>query len=230
MSDWATLRDQLNLTLKSIDTWPGTPTPAWNRERGPFSAGLKDTLSTLRKELNALRATAIVLQIAIRPEKLRLDGLPRAGATAEHPGVILAFDSKRGPLRIWFDRFTRWESNLRAIAMHLEHLRMAGLYGVGEDGQQYRGWTALPPGPPVPPQRGTQEYSTALYAAVRRLQEAAGRESTPENRALAANDADEARRLIRAAQAATHPDAGGSDDSFTAIQPAIDTLKERHGL
>src|ERR1044071_857374 len=96
MTDWVTLRDQLNLTLKPIDEWPAKMTPAWQRERGPFSAGLKDTLAVLRKELNALRASAIILQIAIKPHQLRLDGLPRAGATAEHPGVILAFNSSRG--------------------------------------------------------------------------------------------------------------------------------------
>jgi hypothetical protein len=215
--DWVQLRDQLNLTLKPIDDWPGKPTPAWSREKGPFSAGLKDTLATLRKELNALRAKAIVLQIAIKPQQLRLDGLPRAGATAEHPGVILAFDSSKGPLRIWFDKFTKWESNLRAIAMHLEHLRMATLYGVGEDGQAYRGWTAIPAA-----KAETQELSTA----VRCLYSAVGRTYSFE----AERDPEEARRLIMAARAKTHPDRGGSAEDFNRIEIAAKVLKAYHGL
>ncbi len=221
--DWVSLRDQLNLTLKPIDTWPGKPTPTWQREKGPFSAGLKDTLAVLRKELNALRARSIVLQIAIKPQHLRLDGLPRAGATAEHPGVILAFDSSRGPLRIWFDKFLKWESNLRAIALHLEHLRMATLYGVGEDGQAYRGWTALPAAPET---QAALDLGTAITA----LHKAAGWYVTPDMLDRAAADPEEARRLIRAAQSATHPDRGGSADAFRAIQPAVDLLRKHHGL
>lgn len=215
--DWITLRDQLNLSLKPIDQWPGKPTPAWSREKGPFTASLKDTLATLRKELNALRARSIVLQIAIKPHQLRLDGLPRAGATAEHPGVILAFDSSKGPLRIWFDKFTRWEFNLRAIAMHLEHLRMAGLYGVGEDGQAYRGWTAIPP-----PKPQSQDLNTAvrwLYATI-------GRTYSPD----AERDAEEARKLIMSARTKTHPDRGGSAEEFNKVEIATKILKEYHGL
>jgi len=142
MSDWVTLQRVLDLTLRPIDTWPEKL--RYDRERSPYSAPLKDTLATLKKELSALAAKNIVLQIAFREQDFRLDGLPRANAIATHPGVILAFGSKHGSLRLFFDRFTRWEGNLRAIAMHLEHLRLAGLYGVGKDGQQYQGWKALP--------------------------------------------------------------------------------------
>lgn len=215
--DWVTLRDNLNLTLKPIDQWPGKPTSAWSREKGPFTASLKDTLATLRKEMNALRAKSIVLQIAIKPHQLRLDGLPRAGATAEHLGVILAFDSSKGPLRIWFDKFTKWESNLRAIAMHLEHLRLATLYGVGEDGQAYRGWTAIPP-----PKPETSDLTTA----VRSLYEFIGRTYSP----VAERDPEEARKLILSARTMAHPDRGGSAEEFYEVTKAAKILKEHHGL
>lgn len=147
MSDWVTLKNALGLTLRPIDAWPGKV--RYDREAGPFSAPVKDTQATLKREMMALNAKNVVLQIAFRETDFRQDGLPYANAVATHPGVILAFDSKHGPLRLFFDRFTKWQNNLRAIAMHLEHLRLAGLYGVGTDGQQYKGWQALPP-PPAP--------------------------------------------------------------------------------
>lgn len=142
MADWVTLKNKLGLTLRPIDQWPGKLTYA--RATSPYSAKINDTLNVLQRELRELRAKNIVLEIAIREKDLRLDGLPRAGALASHPGIILSFESKHGPLRLPFDGFRNWEHNLRAIAMHLEHLRLAGLYGVGHDGEQYRGWAALP--------------------------------------------------------------------------------------
>lgn len=143
MSDWVTLKDALGLTLRPINAWPGKV--RYDREAGPFSAPVKDTQTVLKRELTALSAKNIVMQIAFRETDFRQDGLPRANAVATHPGVIIAFDSKHGSLRLFFDKFTKWQNNLRAIAMHLEHLRLAGLYGVGTDGQQYKGWQMLPP-------------------------------------------------------------------------------------
>lgn len=223
MTDWVTLKDQLNLTLRPIDAWPGKMTPAWSREKGPFSAPLKDTLQTLRKELNALNAKAIVLQIAIQQKHLRLDGLPRAGATAEHPGVILAFNSSKGNLRLWFDRFSRWENNLRAIALHLEHLRLATLYGVGDDGQAYRGWQQLPPVPEQQPQPASPRSD--VEKAVIILLASANITPTPEA-CRAANNPDEARRIIREAQRASHPDSGGDSASFHNVTQAAELLRK----
>lgn len=144
-TDWKTLADALNLKLRPIDTWPGRLRASYQRERGPYTAPLKDTLAILRRELGALRASEIILQIAIPERGLRLDGLPRAGATAEHPGVILCFKTPKGHRRRAFDRFNRWEHNLRALAHNLEHLRLANLYGVEGDEQQYRGWHEFKP-------------------------------------------------------------------------------------
>ena len=74
-------------------------------------------------------------------------GEPRAGAVAEHPGVILCFNTSKGSRRRSFDRFTHWSQNLRALALNLEHLRLANLYGVEADEEQYAGWRALPAAP-----------------------------------------------------------------------------------
>lgn len=132
---------RLKATLRPISIWPEKLTI--NRTRARYTAPLADTLKVLEHELRELRAKSIVVEIAIREGDFRLDGFPRASAKAEHPGVILSFESKHGPLRIYFDGFTDWEYNLRAIAMHLEHLRKASMYGVGRTGEQYKGWKAI---------------------------------------------------------------------------------------
>lgn len=226
MSDWQTLRDKLNLKLRPIDVWPGTIHR--QRQASPFSANLSDTLSTLVKELRALNASAIVLQIAIREGDLRLDGLPRANAIAEHPGIILALQSKHGPLRLAFDGFPKWQHNLRAIAMHLEHLRLASLYGVGNDGEQYRGWTALPPPPssgPSKAQGGGDPEEAARY-----LWAVSGLGFIQDDVRKTLSDAEAARKLIRAAQQKAHPDAGGQTETFRRVQSAAEILKKVHGL
>jgi hypothetical protein len=227
MSDWKTLSDKLNLKLRPIDVWPGNI----HRQRtaSPFSASLSDTLSILVKELRALNASGIVLQIAIREGDLRLDGLPRANAIAEHPGIILAFQSKHGPLRLAFDGFPKWQHNLRAIAMHLEHLRLASLYGVGNDGEQYRGWTALPP-PPPSSGPSTSDLTGDPEEAARYLWTMSGLGFIYDDVRQTLSDAEAARKLIRNAQQKAHPDTGGKPETFRRVQSAAAILKKVHGL
>ena len=210
MSDWVSLKESLGLSLRPIDNWPGKP--RYDREMSPYSAPFKQTLATLKKELSALSAKNIVLQVALRDQDLRLDGLPRAGAIATHPGIILAFDSKHGPLRLYFDRFTKWDQNLRAVALHLEHLRLAGLYGVGTDGQQYRGWQALPANADV-----DSALKSKMQAAEWLLMHSgvSGNYDRPEVRAEA----------YRKAQARLHPDAGGSHEEFLRVAEAKKILE-----
>ncbi len=228
MSDWLTLKNALNLTLRPIQDWPGKPHPA-GRERGPFTAPMKDTLTTLKRELAALSAKNIVLQIALREQDLRQDGLPRAGAIATHPGIILAFDSRHGPLRLYFDSFTRWENNLRAVAMHLEHLRLAGLYGVGTDGQQYRGWMALPDysSPDISIGAQTPEAAALLIG------EAIARHALSNEITVSdiLRDPKKRDRAFRIASSLAHPDNSvtGDQEQFLRLQQAKALLDKVYG-
>jgi hypothetical protein len=216
-TDWLTLRDTLKLKFRPVDQWPGKPRR--DRRPSPFTASLKDTLGILRRELRELQARGVVLQIAIREKDLRQDGLPRAGAVAEHPGVILTFESKYGPMRLFHDGFSRWEHNLRAIAKHLEDLRHASLYGVGEDGQQYRGWLALPPPEGEP---STAEAAARLLAGL----------TARENPDLLARQILQFpgtfQSCYRDAVKRTHPDWGGSGDAFRAVQAAAEIIRRHH--
>lgn len=201
----------MDFTCRPLVTWPGKPTA--RRKRSPFRAGYVDTLRLLDAELRHLGARNISLQVALAEDQIRLDGRPRADAVPRHPGIVLAFDSKHGPLSYPCDTYDSWEDNLRAIALALEALRAVDRYGVTRSAEQYRGWTALPP-----PKAG--DAATAQQAAGV-LCKAAGMERVSK---------DTLDEVYRAAVKRTHPDAGGSSEVFQRVQEAREVLRRHWGL
>ena len=130
--------------FRELGLWTDPQTPASHRRRSPFKAGYDATLKLLLREAEALNAKHLVVQVDLQPRDIRVDGLPRANARhGNHPGVIISFDSRHGPLRYATDAFDDWRSNFRAIALSLEALRAVDRYGVSKRGEQYRGWTAI---------------------------------------------------------------------------------------
>jgi hypothetical protein len=127
--------------------WPtGQRTAASERRRSQFKASWTRTMEQLQYELRMLDAIEpIVLEAGYQPREIRLDGLPRKGARPSDPAVIVSFSSRVGPLRYGCDTFTSHEDNLRGIALALEALRAVDRYGVTKRGEQYQGWSALPP-------------------------------------------------------------------------------------
>lgn len=129
---------------RPIDEWPGEPTPDRDRRRAPFKAGWASTLRDLQRELSWLDAHTVVCQVALEEKDFRVtDGHPRAQARASHPGVVLAFESKYGPLKYATDVFDDFTDNMRAIALGLEALRKVERYGITRRGEQYKGWQQL---------------------------------------------------------------------------------------
>lgn len=207
---------RLGASCRPIEDWPGPFTP--DRTRSPFSAPLAPTLDLLTRELRLLRAERIVVGLAIPPGKIRLDGLPYADAKASHPGVLLAFDSRHGPLRYAADRFRRpmdgqegWQDNLRAIALTLENLRAVDRYGATADGQQYRGYAALGAGTPMPATHLTTDEAVTLIADLAGVSPVVG-------------DPDSIQRAYRMAARKAHPDTGGDAGTFARLQAARDLL------
>lgn len=207
----------LDATFRPIDTWPGQPTR--NRRRSTFKATWGSTLELLKKELRQLGAKELVIQVAMREDQIRLDGYPRANAYATHPGVILAFESKHGPLKYAVDTFTSWEDNIRAIALALEALRKVDRYGVTKRGEQYTGWRALPP------EGGTSATFTADAAAA--FVAAACKNGV--TAAVLLRDPESVRKAYLAAAQRLHPDRGGSTREFQQLQIAKQVLDKHHG-
>jgi hypothetical protein len=160
------------------------------------------TLSDLKYELGKLGATDVVMQIACTPEDLRLDGMLRANAKVEHPGVVLSFTSKHGPLSYATDTFAGryhtdppdWQINTRAIALGLEALRKIDRYGIGAYGQQYAGYKALPAGSNGAPSHMTTSQAESVITSI-----------------VGAFDRSEGRERLRRARAMSHPDRHDGD-------------------
>jgi hypothetical protein len=131
----------VELIFRPIEQWHGKLTT--NRKRAQFRSSYGSTLGLLDTELRNLQARDVFIQSAFAPNDIRLDGRPRSGSKPSHPGVILTFVSKFGPLQYPCDLFLEWEDNLRAIALSLGHLRVVDRYGVSRRGEQYRGWAQL---------------------------------------------------------------------------------------
>lgn len=178
----------MNVRFRPIDTGPGPQTS--QRRYSQFTATESATWELLKRELAKLGARDIVIQVALREDQIRLDGWPRSGVTPTHPGVIVAFDSRYGPLKYATDTFVRYPENLRAIALGLESLRRVDRYGITKRGEQYTGWRAL--------EAGAADPDLAQR----------GRELIGEHGGATA------------ALKATHPDHGGDPDDFRAVQAA----------
>lgn len=206
MSEFDDLRN-LGLVVRPLDVWPSRP--AAFRARSPFAAAWTTTAKDLRRELRALDATNVVLNLALRDRDLRLDGLPKANARVEHPGVILAFDSAHGALRYHTDAFLTWRENLRGIALGMESLRRVERYGIAHDGQQYRGYRE------IEAQVMTADEARAV------LREAIGR-SVEEHLPAGLDD----RSLRTQGLKAAHPDLGGDPDLFERVKRAVRVLQK----
>jgi hypothetical protein len=220
----------MRLIFRPIDQWPGELTPATKRKPAQFSATWSDTLEVLERELDQLGVFEAVIQVAADERAMRLDGGLRADAKVEHPGVILSFETKRhGPLRYATDvfsggtRYNRnggwqqlsgWQMNARAIALSLEALRKVDRYGVTRGGEQYRGFTAIGSGTPMPAAQMTVEDAARFIAAN------SGGPSINVNADRLLGRPDLIAFAYRSAARKLHPDAGGSTEDFRKLQEA----------
>lgn len=198
------------MTVGPIREWPGALTPPHERRRAPFRATQTATLNLLTREIHALAGYDAELLVAIPVDKFRLDGRPRAGAIAEHPGVVFSLGTPYGHLSYPADSFLTWEDNLRAVALALEALRKVDRYGVTRRGEQYRGFLAI--------EAAASLNSMSVEEALRFIAEAAG--SSP---AVVRSMPGPA---VRAVQRTAHPDRGGNADAWHSLQRAERALRE----
>lgn len=206
------------MKVAPIRDWPGELTR--NRKPSTFSAGLSSTLQLLDREVFHLVDTraqqdSAELLIAIPAGAMwRLDGRPRAHAVAEHPGVIFSIDSRHGHLSYPCDTFTKWQDNLRAIALALEALRKVDRYGVTKRGEQYRGFLAIEA---TASPAGFDTWNDALRYLQRIGDVASDIYEAPEVHVP---------RALRAAQRRSHPDLGGDSATFQRVSLAEAKLRE----
>lgn len=181
------------------------PLVGGGKQRSRFDTPWSRTVDLLARELRYIGAKTTVMELAMREQDFRNDGLPRASAKAAAPGVVLSFTATAVPrqptLRYEVNTYTTWEDNIRAIALGLEALRAVDRYGVTKLGEQYAGWKALP--------AGAQESSMNEAEATAFFGEH-GMSPTHGNWKILA------RRL--------HPDSGGDPEAFKRLTMAKETL------
>jgi hypothetical protein len=225
--------DLMEWTFRPIDRWPRELT-AKERQRGkPFAADYNNTVRLLDGELRKLRATDSVVQLALGERNFRADGLLRGDAQEpSHPGVILSFGSRHGPLKYVCDDCRNWPDNLRAIALTLERLRLADLYGVTRRGEQYAGWKALPAPLLTPPM--TLDEAAAFVA--REAAPLVGQINDADLRLRATNvgtlsvieDGEVYRELYRVAAGRLHPTRTTEVAGWQRLQEAKAVLDAHH--
>lgn len=194
----------MQMTFRPVQ-WDGPYTALLSRKGAyNFKATWASTLDLLDRELFNLQAQNVVLQAGFQESDIRLDGMVRSNARIPaFPGVRLLFDSRHGPLVYQTDVYDSWKANVRAIALSLEALRKVDRYGVTKAAEQYKGWKAIEGG--VSPVQARQTLADVVGV------------STP---AGGFND----QSLYRAAAKISHPDQGGSRETWDAVQTAKEVL------
>jgi hypothetical protein len=209
----------IDVRFVPLSEFPRKRTPAHLRKKGPFSIAYAKVLDSLEREINHLKGKDTIIEAGFQREHIRMDGWPYASAPVPRdPGVIVSFTSLHGPLRLPCDHFKEWRDNLRAIALHLEHLRLASIYGVGEYGEQYKGWLRLGAGAPAEVGGMTVERAAQFIASDRVLW----------GQVVAFKEVYLAQYRITAAQA--HPDRGGPRERWDCVQRAKAVLDAHHGI
>lgn len=202
------------VTIEPLNEWMFPK--AETREYSKFKAGYETTLDELRRELDAIgayRHGAAVIQVVTTRGNIRRDGLLRAGAKIDYPGVALSFVSDHGPLTFHCDRYhvystsrqgPAWHHNLRAITATLEALRTVTRHGAVQSGQQYRGFLSI------------ENPSVTQSAARERLAE------------IGETDLDGTgdRHLVQAARIKAHPDTNhGNQHLWNEVQVLARALR-----
>lgn len=200
----------MKITYRPISTWPGERTRA--RRASPFRAHWSDTSDLLERELRLLGVREALLELGLDEFQISVvTGLPKAKSRQpDDPGIILSFDSHHGPLRYATDAFTKWQDNVRAVALGLEALRKVDRYGISTRGEQYSGWLAI------------EATSASAEDSRTFLREWLDQHSpVPFAEIWAFDD----RALARQAKRYSHPDSlTGEDAAFRGVIDAIEKL------
>jgi hypothetical protein len=202
--------------------WPRPLSVA--RKASPFKSNWASTFKLLKHELEKLNTTDAIIQTQHRESDISpTTGWPRMEASPAHPGVIVAADTKHGALKWPCDDCRFWADNVRAIALTLERLRLADLYGVTRRGEQYLGWKMLPG--PITAGGGGAVKPMTMEAAARLIAKEGN--SHAEWGAVMRNR-DVFDRTYRLAAKKNHPDAAGSDVVWKQLQEASQLIGSLH--
>jgi hypothetical protein len=191
------------------------------RESAQFKSTEKQTMDLLEREIASLgpvKDADPVLQVDVDTSALLLRGGLRSSARPTTPTVALTVQTaKRGTLTFIASRYTRYEDNLRAIALTLEALRAVNRWGATESDEQYRGFEALPP---------ASGFSTLEDAAWFIIDSAGWDHDDSIDPVMVLRMKPTMESAYRAASKRLHPDTdAGSDEGFKKLTAAREMLE-----
>lgn len=210
--------------IRPLGPWT-EPVTKHRRSASTFRADWDDTLRLLAYETDQLGASLVVLQVDADEADVRRDGMLRARARVNFPGVRVSFESRHGPLTYATDAYEQlyggglvgWQANVRAIALALTALRAVDRYGVTRRGEQYTGWRAIESGRAPDPTMTVDQAADLLY----RESAAAGGRSTRDS---IITDPTARSEAFRVAARRNHPDTGGDPALFARLSLAREVL------
>jgi hypothetical protein len=187
--------------------WPlGYPrTSSWNQSNGPFK---KKSIAVLRdsllRELSLMGASNVIISSNM---ELRLDGLPRSNFDKKSiwdRAIAVYFIWNKEQRVLCCDSYCSWESNLIAITKTVEALRGLERWGVSKTLKRtFQGFTELPPAPEAKKASTIKPWRSIL-----------GLPFKNNYTWIEIKDAWRKRSF------ATHPNRGGTAESFQEVQKA----------
>jgi hypothetical protein len=212
---------RVDITWRELEAWPPNRKPTSPRRPGAFKANVAQTIGELEEELAKIKATEVVVELDVDRRELRVSGEPGARTrTRTTPGIVLHYvDRDKRAVTMPCDRYASWDMNLRALMLTLRALRAVDRYGATAQGEQYRGWTALP---------SITTPSMSTEKAARTIVSFAGGKFS-ESRVLAS--AAECRTALQHAMAKTHPDKHlGDVRDFQLVGECKRIMQAHHGV
>lgn len=203
--------------------------PASQRRRSQFKVTWSAALDLLERELDMIGGRELILEVDVREQDLRLDGMLRANARAVGaPAVVVAFKSTHGPLLYrsdaygegsWSSPMEVWQHNVYAVALTLEALRAVDRYGAAASGEHYQGFRQIGGAPAivtVPPMTDEQAWmviARAVQPTAREVWWEDAAQSWQDGRT--APDGTSGPAMVRLARRNTHPDTRRDDVDVT---------------
>jgi hypothetical protein len=127
--------------VRPLGVW-GHPVTESRTPSNRFSASWDDTVKLLIFEVDRLDGDLIVVQVDADPGGIRRDGMLRARARVDFPGVKVSFQSRHGPLTYATDAYDQWQENVHAVGLTLQALAEVDEFGLLK-GAQYYGFGSL---------------------------------------------------------------------------------------
>jgi hypothetical protein len=202
----------MNIRFKPIET----PSAMRVRKAATFKASWQKTLDQLEAELEHLHAETVLVQGYFRDDQISIHGWPKGGAAPNAPGIILTFVTKKNEtFNFPCDTFDQWQDNVRAITLALEALRRIDRYGVTRNAEQYAGWKRLEAAGAT-----VSKFAADRFNAARFISQITKIDAGEILRSAKVRD-----EAIRAARMHMHPDRGGSNEGFHAVEQARKVLE-----